>query len=359
MDYETINGQLEVCKPEDFVEKIYSSEKVILHPRIINDILDGEFSLTEYKLVDVYIALINQKDIKSRLVKISKRDLEKALCVKKINRQNLEKMLDRLAEKIKFRDENKYLVTHLFSDAGYSLNENHTGYIYMNANERMYPYFFNPCSFQKYPVGVVCKLRTINGLRMFWYLADNKFRGCWQISVTDLRNKLQISAYPEFKHFKQKVLEKLKVELEKAEILFEYKVILGKDNNTAVAIEFSNVIFPKSKTLEQIIRAGEIEDDSRISEIMNILRVSSKSAGKILDKAMEYDLSDEDLHERLTYVSQYPSEIKNIVAFTIKILSPDWEAPKKKIVKFPDFSQSDMSEEMREMENLFITEVNS
>lgn len=194
---------------------------------------DSPLTLSEFKILDAYLARIDSHKPDSRWVKFSKGELEELLGVSKINSADLEKRIQHLGVMIKVEDldEKKgFRSVALFEEAVCRIDQDGRWEVELKCTPGAMKYFFNIDSlgYLRYKLQSVVHLRSRYTYLMFLYLERNRFREEWDVSLEDLRNYLGCTeeTYHQFKYFNHVILKRCKKELEEnTSCRFEYTPI--------------------------------------------------------------------------------------------------------------------------------------
>lgn len=342
----------------------FCEEMTIFHPRILNTIADKEYGLMEYKFVDIYLSLLKQQISNDGNICITKANLERAIG-SQMKMVTINRILENMATAVHLSspDDESALHTSIFS-TGYEKKQGRN-YIFFMPNKDLLPHFLNPKSYQPYPIGVVCRLKSIYSLRMFWYLLDNSFRGSWEVDVILFRYLLKDETETDFSTFRKNILQKVKDDLAGGGVHFSYDIIRG-DRNSAEALRFYDVEFPKSKDFYAILAESEhlkLEkqgESDLVKWIQEELNIDENGAKAIWKKAHKNRISEDEIKKRVRYVTTYQGDVRNKVGLAISLMDDRrWSEISRQNNTFSDFGQKDMSEEMSEMEKFLLMEVNS
>lgn len=218
---------------------------IVQKARPLFDLWRSELSLSEFKILDAYLARINTHKPEERVVIFTKGELEELLSVKKINIDDLKARVIRLMMPIILQNDLKgFKGIPLFEEADCQQDEE-TGLwtVKLECTRRAMKYFFNieDLGYLRY------KLRSITGLTsrytyiLFTYLEANRFRKIWDVSLDELKEILNCEndeLYKEYKFFNQRILKRCQQELhKKTECRFAYDPI--KVGRKVVAVRFT------------------------------------------------------------------------------------------------------------------------
>lgn len=244
----------------------HSDNAEIQKARPLQSLSETDLTLPEFKILDAYLARINSHDNSKRTVRLEKGELEKALGVTRILKDDLNKRLRHLFQVIEVKDENKrkgFKLINLFEEADAEQDDEGLWQITLTCTPSAREYVFNidNLGYLRYRLKNVINLTSRYSYVLFLYLLDNRFRKTWSISLVDLKALLNCNAerYKQFKFFNSEILKKCHKELcEKTDISFEYKPI--KRGRMVTAVEFS--VNTLNDELTEQLRSEPLELDS-------------------------------------------------------------------------------------------------
>lgn len=224
---------------------VHSDNAEIQKARPLQSLSETDLTLSEFKILDAYLARINSHDPDKRTVRLEKGELEKALGIGEIKQDDLEKRLRHLFQIIKVKDDRKrkgFKLINLFEEADAEQDDDGLWQITLTctASAREYVFNIDNIGYLRYRLKNVINLTSRYSYVLFLYLLDNRFRKSWSIDLADLKLLLNCTAdrYTQFKFFNAEILKKCQKELcDKTDIRFEYKPI--KRGRSVVAIEFT------------------------------------------------------------------------------------------------------------------------
>lgn len=213
--------------------------------RPLQSLSETDLTLPEFKILDAYLARINSHDQNKRTVKLEKGELEKALGVTEIKKDDLSKRLRHLFQVIEVKDDKKrkgFKLINLFEEADAEQDEDGLWQITLTCTSSAREYVFNidNIGYLRYRLKNVVNLTSRYSYVLFLYLLDNRFRKTWHIDLSDLKALLNCNAerYNQFKFFNAEILKKCHKELtDKTDVRFDYKPI--KRGRSVSAIEFT------------------------------------------------------------------------------------------------------------------------
>lgn len=212
--------------------------------RPLQSLSETDLTLPEFKILDAYLSRVNSHDPDKRTVRLEKGELEKALGVTEIKKDDLNKRLRHLFQVIEVKDDSKlkgFKLINLFEEADAEQDDDGLWQITLTCTPSAREYVFNidNIGYLRYRLKNVVNLTSRYSYVLFLYLLDNRFRKKWSIHLADLKAILNCNAerYKQFKFFNSEILKKCKNELiEKTDISFEYNPV--KRGRNVVEIEF-------------------------------------------------------------------------------------------------------------------------
>lgn len=237
-------------------------------------------SLNSYKLLDLYLSLINLGNSASGEINIRKRDFERILGIDRIRLDQLRKLCDEISSlkvTVGLNPDNYGDVpVNMFSYFTAIVEpETRQNIIIAKCNPDAKKLFFDGGAIDsiKYQLKVTLDLKSEYSIRLYIYLRSNlffysngNFRRKWDIKFNKLRAEIYCKSYENsFKDFNDKVLKKAQTEInEKTDLAFEYSY-----SRTTQTISFSITRFNNSIFLEESGKAEQSEPsekDKKLSE---------------------------------------------------------------------------------------------
>ena len=261
----------------------HSDTAEIQKARPLQSLSETDLTLSEFKILDAYLARINSHDPNKRTVRLEKGELEKALGISEIKQDDLEKRLRHLFQIIKVKDDRKckgFKLINLFEEADAEQDDDGLWQITLTctASAREYVFNIDNIGYLRYRLKNVINLTSRYSYVLFLYLLDNRFRKTWSIDLVDLKVLLNCNAdtYKQYKYFNGLVLKKCHKELcEKTDVSFDYKPI--KHGRSVSAVEFTvntlNDELTEQLTIE-MLDTNQSEDEAEIDyggELANLL----------------------------------------------------------------------------------------
>lgn len=207
----------------------------------------SDLSLSEFKILDTYLARINSHEPEKRKVTFSKGELEEKLGVTKINKPDLEKRLIHLmGNVVKVPDNNTkrgFKLVTLFEEVEADQDDTGLWTITLECTQKAMKYFFNVdnLGYLRYKLRCITPMTSRYTYIMFMYLESNRFRKSWEVDLDELKQILNCDteeSYKKFKVFNDRILKRIQKELlEKTECKYTYEPI--KKGRKVVAIKFT------------------------------------------------------------------------------------------------------------------------
>ncbi len=263
----------------------------------LQSLAQTNLTLTELKLLDVYLSRIDSHDPEKRTVQIDKGELESVLGVTRIPKKELLTRLKHLFQAVEVRDETKpkgFKLVSLFEEADADPDETGLWTITLTCTPSAREYIFNieNLGYLRYRLKNIVELKSRYSYILFMYLENNRFRKSWEIKLDDLKKLLKCTAnrYNQFKFFNAEILGKCHKELnEKTDCHFEYEPI--KRNRTVIAVRFT------MQTAKEVLEVQETPkaEDQNCPLWENALR--------------EWKLSQEKLEELAALLATIPTTV--------------------------------------------------
>ena len=212
----------------------------------------SELTLSEFKILDTYLARINSHNPKQRAVVFEKGELENLLGVKKINNKGLKDRLKHLMGNVveipDISSKKGFRLISLFEEAVAEQDDYGFWQVKLECTQKAMKYIFNMdnLGYLRYKLRCITSITSRYTYIMFIYLESNRFRKSWEVPLAELKHILNCDKeeiYKEFKFFNQKILKKVQKEMhEKTECKYDYETI--KKGRSVVAIRFTLETLP-------------------------------------------------------------------------------------------------------------------
>ena len=194
---------------------------------------ETNLTLPELKILDVYLCSIDSNNIKERTIQFEKGEIERILGISKILKHDLEKRLRHLGQVVEIEDESKpegFKLISLFEEINAWRDDDGLWQISLTCTSSAKKYIFNAenIGYLRYRLKNVISLKSRYSYVLYMWLEYNRFRGTWDIEVTELKALLRCTAdtYKEFKRFNDLILKRCQKEIhEKTNCRFSYTPI--------------------------------------------------------------------------------------------------------------------------------------
>lgn len=211
-----------------------STVPIVQKSRPLFSLWKSSLTLSEFKILDTYLARINSHKPQNRTVVLEKGELESLLGIKKINLSDLRKRLDHLVFPVHIDDPDipgGFQTITLFQKIKYVPDLNGIWTITMECTPEAMKYIFNVenLGYLRYKLRSIMPLASRYSYILFLYIEQNRFQTTWTVSVSELRSILcceNTSTYDEFRRFNDKILKRAQSEIvEKTECRFSYQPV--------------------------------------------------------------------------------------------------------------------------------------
>ena len=204
----------------------------------------SDLTLSEFKIMDAYLARIDSHNTSDRAVRFQKGEIERLLGVKKINVAELKERVQHLMNPLIIDDSPRsFRGICLFEEAFCEADSNGVWQVDLECTQKAMRYFFNVerMGYYRYKLRCVSSLTSRYTYVLFLYLEQNRFRKSWEVGLDELKHYLNCDTeenYKEFRRFNDKILKRCQTELnEKTECHFTYETV--KNGRTVTAIRFT------------------------------------------------------------------------------------------------------------------------
>lgn len=315
-------------------------------------------TLSEFKILDIYLARINSHHPEKRSVVLSRGDLEQALEVNKINidalKERLKHLMGTVVEIPDATIKRGFKLVTLFEEAEAELAEDGLWTITLECTAKAQKYFFNVESlgYLRYKLRCIMTIKSRYAYIMFTYIEANRYRKTWVVSVDDLREVLGCTdeTYKSYKRFNDLVLKKVKKELdEKTDCHFTYDSIRSGRRITKLQITVETLSLPEEEDPNQItIEQWQKEENKTRDNICEGLsdpafdELSEEQLKVLVSLAAEkgYTGKDAALHLKTCLAAAQEKGAKHPYDYAKKILeNAKKKAEKKTGTKFTDMPQ--------------------
>lgn len=263
-------------------------------------------TLSEFKILDAYLARIDSHHPENRIVHFEKGELEDLLGVQQIKAKELRERIDHLAVMVTIEDDGdpkRFVSIALFEKAECIQDDQGMWQVDLMCTPSAMKYFFNidNIGYLRYKLHAVIHLTSRYSYLLFMYLERNRFRGSWEVKINDLRDFLGCANnyYKSFKCFNNDILKRCKKELEaKTSCRFSYETI--KRGRVVTHVHFS--IDPLPSEL-----SDQPEQPETVSKAasMDAKLLSLRNACLLPDGNPEFSLAEiKQLYSVLQFVSK-------------------------------------------------------
>jgi len=205
---------------------------IVTKSNMLNEMHSHNMTLQELRMLTIYIAKINPLDVKTATVQFTLGEFHAIMdtpSMRSVRTKYYIDVADKLIKKvIKIPYKDGFKAFSLFKYVIYARDDVDSPYYFeITAHDDALPLLFELRSrYFKYELWNALRLNGKNQLRMYEILKQYEYLGYRVIKVDELKAQLGIDEadYPQFKHFKQNVLEPCKKALEKnTDITFEFE----------------------------------------------------------------------------------------------------------------------------------------
>lgn len=231
----------------------------------------SELTLAEFKILDTYLGRINSHDDEHRTVKFQKGELENLLGVKQLKPQVLDDRLKHLMTTVRIPDDSKRGFTRisLFEKAHAEQDDYGVWEAELTCTESAKKYIFDVenITYLRYKLKNIINIKSRYTYIMFLYLWENKYRGTWEIDLSELKALLNCENEEycsQFKVFNDRVLKRVHKEMhEVTDIRYDYETV--KRGRRVVAIRFTyqgqDELTDNQMTLEDYLEGQEEREE--------------------------------------------------------------------------------------------------
>ena len=265
---------------------------LVVKQNALNEMRSHKMTLQELRLFSVYLSKINPQDTSTKVVRFPLADFQAIMELSQPNIAYFQKIAEGLLNKpVRIpTGRGGFEMFQLFQVFVIDPDENGEWYVEIDANDRALPLMFDfKGHYFKYELWNALRLKSRNQLRMYEVLKQHERTGYKVIATKDLRELLGIEEkeYPQFKHFKQNVLEVCRHALaEHTDISYTYEPH-GKKGRGGKILELKFTI-TKNK---------DFVDPLSLSKFIEIADIASEN---IIydDNSVEVENIPDDVHPR-------------------------------------------------------------
>lgn len=314
----------------------------------LTSLSDSDLTLSEFKILDAYLARINSHDEKKRTVVFEKGELEKLLEVDRIRKEVLDKRLRHLFQTVEVKDERQpkgFKLVNLFEVAEAVPDDDGVWQVSLTCTESAKEYIFNieSIGYLRYRLRNVVNFKSRYSYILFLYLVDNQYRGEWEVGVDELRKhlKCETERNKEYKFFNSEVLKRCQKEItECSELRYEYSPVRKGRKIGAIKIKIITIA-------DEVEREGE-----KMSILPNLEIREGQTEVDYFSRACERRFTDEEMLELIALVkAAVPDEEGETEQY--RLLSLQYKtfvlADKRHTIKHPfNYVKKLLSEKVRE-----------
>ncbi len=253
----TDHGEMDKAMSKNDLVKKEKQEEPMLNKCIsLLDLWRTKITLSEFKILELYLSKIDCNDPKTRFVTFSKKEIESLLGIK-INAEDLRIRLNHLLHNVvalPTYDKNKsFKFVTLFEIASYEESEEKRKPIELGCTESAMKFFFNyqEIGYLRYGLNSVIRLKSRYAYIMFMYLERNRLiQNVWEESIDGLKGILnceEVAVCAEYRRFNEKVLKRVHKEItERTSCKYTYTPV--KQGTKVVGIRFELEDLPEART---------------------------------------------------------------------------------------------------------------
>lgn len=257
----------------------------------------SEFTLTELKIIDVYLSRINSHKPEQRMVVFEKGELEKLFELKNIRPNVLKKCMLNLVKTTMqieevVKNKPRTTIISIFSRASCEKGDDGLWYVELSCTDEAMKYIFQieQIGYLKYQLRNITKISS--RYSYFMYLLLENYRAnrvinepkTFKISVDDLKLRLNCldESYDNFKEFNRYVLKNCQAEInEKTDLKYSYSLV--RQGHKVAEIEF--MIYPREvKTIEAKTTAAKTQNEAIVDE-----EIDNRSEAEIMTENFRLD----------------------------------------------------------------------
>lgn len=220
-------------EPISGIGKDPENKLTVQKSRPLTALWQSDLTLAEFKIMDAYLARIDSRKPEMRTVQLTKGELEKALGLTRINKDDLKQRLKNLYSPIDLENGNpkKIKLRALFEEADAEQDEYGVWQIQLTCTQAAMKYIFNieRIGYVKYQLRSIASIQSRYTYILFLYLEMNRKFKTWEVGIDELKEILNChedSLYSEYKRFNERILKRCQKELaEKTECRFTYEPV--------------------------------------------------------------------------------------------------------------------------------------
>ena len=260
-------------KKPDYVDFPQDANKLVVQKsNPLQSLSETGLTLPQFKILDAYLSRIDSHDEDKRFVRFGKGQLEKILGVTRILKEELQKRLDNLFQKVTIRDKDKkngFTTIALFEKAEAYQDDNGLWQVELACTPSAIEYIFNVenIGYLRYRLRNVMNLTSRYSYVLYLFLEKHlqSKTKVLKISIEKLKIMLNCTAesYRQYKRFNDLILKKCQKEInEKTNLTFSYYP------DDRVARSYTTIVF--AVTEKQISPAIESYDKFNTEQVLNV-----------------------------------------------------------------------------------------
>lgn len=334
--------------------KMDKEKNIVEKSNSLMHIYGEDFGIGEFRLMEIYLSLINPRNSEETAVEFKKKDFEKLYGLDyNIKPDKFKDMISNIMGPVELyhgeKDErgSEFGLINLFSSCRSYKNEKGEWVVRLSCSQEAKKHFFNleNTGYMRYTIGNIVKLNNLPSVYMFEYII-NKMKNRQQYEWTEDLEKLRINLncnteyYENFLRFNQKILSPA---IKKINDTTDFRITTSKvvaAKNKVEAIRFSVTTYKtKSEIIDDEKKKFIKENKSMIDDLKNILKIEDDDAYDLFNEASKQLVSFAELKKRAKYAASQPG-IRNVVSYTKKLLE-EWSEPvsTSSIGKYNDYHE--------------------
>jgi len=280
---------------------------------VLNEIRSNSMSLQELRFFSIYLAKINARDTKTRVVRFSLNEFRRIMEFGKLNLAQLQDAVDRLLCKVVGvpLEGGGFERFQLFKKCRVAKDDKDVWYIEIDAHDEALPLMFEfKERYFTYELWNALRLKSANQIRMYEIMKQYEFVGERVISVDELRELLGIekNEYPRYNNFRARVIDACQEALATySDIKFTYepasiqgrggkvtaiKFSISHNDNHVDQLSLNDFINQQEMAAAQVIDelGSESEDDFFAREIFPFMAEACNNEFKATEIQVLYNM---------------------------------------------------------------------
>lgn len=251
------------------IAQVPEDKLTVIKSNPLSSLWRSELTLSEFKVLDAYLARINSHYPERRQVEITKKEFESVFGLSKFNIKELDSRLEHLvgqAVRITDSDYKKgFAWISLFEEARVDFDDDGVQTVYLECTQKAMKYFFScdNLGYLRYKLRSVKDMKSRYTYVLFLYLEKHRYMGLeWDEPLDNLKIFLNCEndeTYKQYKHFNDKILKRCHSEiLEKTECHFSYQPIKKGRKVTVIHFKLESLQSVISPELEVTIDKNQL-----------------------------------------------------------------------------------------------------